>query len=73
METIISEKTLIPISAIAVLIGGVFWISSMYAQGRENANAIIGIKQEQKELKVEIREDLRRLEDKIDLLLERKK
>lgn len=45
----LTETTLIPLSMVIALVGGVFWLSTMYAQGAANAKA-------QEETKVEILE-----------------
>jgi hypothetical protein len=36
----ITEKTLIPISAIGVVVGGVFWLTMLYFQTNANAKAL---------------------------------
>lgn len=80
MENIISEKTLIPVSVLATVIGGVFWLSNIYATGESNASDINLLREEQRvvlqrqrDLRLEIKEDLIRVEAKIDKLLERQR
>lgn len=46
----ISEDTLLPISLVIVLVGGVFWLSSAYSQISANAADIADIKQERETL-----------------------
>ena len=36
----ISETTVIPISMVLILFGGVFWLTQIYVQGNANAAAI---------------------------------
>ena len=69
----ITEKTLVPISLLAVLAGGVFWLSSMYAQTTANAQAIVEIKEAQKDDRREIIERLNHIDNKIDRLLRQTK
>ena len=64
METIITEKTLLPISLLAILAGGIFWLSSMYALANSNEKQIVIIK-------TDLKSDISRLEAKVDRLLER--
>lgn len=73
----INEKTLIPIGATATIVslvaGGIFWISAVYAQGRNNAASIEEMKSKSKEDRVEIldivketRGDVKELNRKVD-------
>lgn len=39
----LSENTLIPVSFIAVIAGGIFWLSSLWFQTQSNAQAISSI------------------------------
>jgi len=64
METIITEKTLLPISLLVILAGGIFWLSSMYALANSNEKQISIIK-------TDLKSDILRLESKVDRLLER--
>jgi len=64
METIITEKTLLPISLLVILAGGIFWFSSMYALASNNEKQIVIIK-------TDLKSDISRLEAKVDRLLER--
>ena len=66
MQDIISEKTLIPVSLIIVLVGAIFWLSSMYALANNNKEQIVEIKNDYKQ-------GIDRLEKKIDILLLRSK
>lgn len=69
MNTIINEKTLVPVSLLAALAGGIFWLSSMYAQTQANAQAVVEIKETQKDDRREIIERLNMIDNKIDRLL----
>lgn len=66
-ENIINERTLVPVSLLiaigSALIGGAVWLTAQDARGKSNAIAI-------KETRVELREDILRIEKKVDRLLE---
>jgi len=64
MENVITEKTLLPISLLVILAGGIFWLSSMYALANSNEKQITIIK-------TDLKSDIIRLESKVDRLLER--
>ena len=64
MENVITEKTLLPISLLVILAGGIFWLSSMYALANSNEKQIAIIK-------TDLKSDIIRLESKVDRLLER--
>ena len=66
MENVITEKTLLPISLLVILAGGIFWLSSMYALANSNEKQITIIK-------TDLKSDIIRLEAKVDRLLERVK
>lgn len=66
MENVITEKTLLPISLLVILAGGIFWLSSMYALANSNEKQITIIK-------TDLKSDIIRLESKVDRLLERVK
>ena len=60
----ITEGTLLPISLVIVIIGGVSWLTTIHAGERNNAAAIEEIKTHAKEFSANVG-------DKIDILLER--
>ena len=64
MENVITENTLLPISLLVILAGGIFWLSSMYALANSNEKQITIIK-------TDLKSDIIRLESKVDRLLER--
>jgi hypothetical protein len=66
MENVITEKTLLPISLLVIIAGGIFWLSSMYALANSNEKQITIIK-------TDLKSDIIRLESKVDRLLERVK
>lgn len=66
---ILSEGTLIPVSLLVVIVGGVFWLSSMYAQTNANAESVVEIKQQQKDDRKEIMDRLSLIDGKIDRML----
>jgi len=43
----ITESTLIPLSLLAVLAGGIFWLSTLYAEVRTNSAAVAEMKMTQ--------------------------
>ena len=45
----ITEKTLIPVSLVVVIVGGVFWFSNLWAVSKQNAEDIKEIKIKQEE------------------------
>lgn len=45
----LSEKTPVTVGLVITAIGGVFWLSMVFAQGQENAKAIAEIKAEKAE------------------------
>lgn len=65
-KIILSEKTLIPVSMLSVIVGGVFWLSSMHALSKANAADI-------KENKSDVLRRLDRIENKVDRLIEASK
>lgn len=40
----ITENTLVPISILGVIVGGIFWLSNMYFQTKASADDIVEIK-----------------------------
>jgi hypothetical protein len=70
---VLSEKTLIPISAIGLVIGAAMWITAVYAQGEENAKAILEIKSQREKDSDRIYHELELVNDKLDRLIERTK
>lgn len=72
-ETIksVTESTLIPISLVVILFGGVFWLSSIWFKADASAYAVTEIKKEIKEDKIILREDLLRINDKLDYIIDR--
>jgi hypothetical protein len=60
----ITEGTLIPISLVVIIIGGVSWLTTIHAGEKRNADNITEIKSHAKEFSVNVGE-------KIDILLER--
>ena len=50
----ISEKTLIPLSLLSAIVGGVIWLTTIFDQGRANAQVISEIKDGIEELNEKI-------------------
>ena len=45
---VLNEKTLLPISLVVILLGGVFWLSTVFAQVRVNADRLKELREDQK-------------------------
>lgn len=56
---VISEKTLVPLSLIAVLVGGIAWLTDMHFTSRANAKDI-------QEIKIDYKGLSTKLYDKVD-------
>jgi hypothetical protein len=65
-RTILGQDTLVPISVIAVVFGACVWLTTVWAQGHDNAASIIDLKaQQDKNLdKIEIK--LEKIESKLE-------
>lgn len=57
----ITENTLIPISAVVILAGGIFWLSSLYVKSDVLAQRMSSIEENIKESEVFQREVIERL------------
>lgn len=68
---IISESTLLPISLVITLAGGIIWLSALWYREEVNAASITEIKQTMKDDKQILREDLDRINEKLDYIIER--
>ena len=40
---VISESTLIPVSMVVVIVGGIYWLTTIYNQGVANASSLIDL------------------------------
>lgn len=69
---VISEKTLIPIGALSVIVGAVMWLTSVWKQGDANAAQIQDIKATQQHENDRIYDKLDKMDAKIDHLLDKK-
>ena len=58
----LTEKTLVPVSLILVLLGGVLWLSEIYAMAKHSTEEI-------KSIKLEKRQDLDAINAKFDRIL----
>ncbi len=73
MKTI-TENTLVPISLVIAIGGGIFWLTEIYFNGQANANSITDIKQNQEKFiedvskdVAQIKKSLNRIEGKLDV------
>jgi hypothetical protein len=73
MKTILTENTLIPISAIVLVFGASAWLTTVWKQGEANASEIKDIKQTQTNDMEKIDYKLEKINEKIDRLLEKQK
>lgn len=73
MKTILTENTLIPISAIVLVFGASAWLTNVWKQGEANAAQIQEIKQTQSSDMDKIDHKLEKIDEKIDRLLEKQK
>lgn len=53
----VTAETMVPLSVIGVLAGGIFWLSTLYAQGNVNAKAIEKLNTQQ-EAMLEMKADI---------------
>jgi len=52
IKSYLSTDTLLPLGFVLTIIGGVFWLSVMWSEGRSNAREITSIKIELKEMQI---------------------
>ena len=76
----LTEQTLIPLSLVITILGGVIWLSVMYQKveagqlvQRENRIEIQELKRDQAQYKTDVTDRLARMETKIDALLKSRK
>lgn len=62
----ITENTLIPLSLLAVIAGGIFWFSTLYAEVRASSTDIQDLKNTMRQLQ-SIDQRLSRIEGKLGL------
>jgi TolA-binding protein len=73
MSKVLTENTLIPISAITIVFGAALWLTSIYKQGEVNAQQITEIKNQKTAEFDKLEQKIDRLNEKIDRVLERLK
>jgi hypothetical protein len=66
----ITENTLLPISLVIILAGGIMWLSSVWHQGNANAHSISELKEQRKYDREEIMRKLEIIDAKLDRTLE---
>lgn len=72
-EIILSKETLIPLGFVIVILGGVVWLTTMFANVQANSRAIASIEARLDgidEANSDIVDRMARIETKIDLLLD---
>ena len=57
MSNVLSEKTLIPISLVITIIGGVVWLTTLWFRTEAQAQNIAEVKAEQKSLVREVQDN----------------
>lgn len=70
-KVILNERTLIPVGAIAAIIGASMWLTNIWFQGEANAQQIEEVKATEALHYEKIDVKLDKMNDKIDRLLER--
>lgn len=60
----ISEKSWVSLSLVIVIIGGVFWLSTLYARANSNSENL-------KDLKSYVYRSLERIDAKLDYIIDR--
>jgi hypothetical protein len=71
-QSIISEKTLVPLGAIALIFGAAMWLTSIWRQGEANTARIQEVKQDQARDIDKVYTELNRISEKLDHLIEKK-
>ncbi len=73
IEKIINEKTLIPLSLVITLIGGVAWLTNLAGIEKANANEIQSLKHSAEKDKEYLIEELRIINSKLDMIRDKMK
>lgn len=69
---IISEKTLVPISVISIVSGGMIWLSAMWYKTEATASELVEMKSDVRKLQIDVVDRLARIETKLDSYKETK-
>ena len=72
-KTVLNQDTLMPIGAVTIIFGACIWLTSIWKQGEVNAAQIVEMKSENEKSIDRMYEKLTKIEDKIDLLMEKTK
>lgn len=64
----ITERTLIPISLVTIVMGGIFWLSAMWFRTEASAQDVSRLKQDVNNLNTEVIDRLARIETKLDIM-----
>ena len=72
MKNILSENTLIPLSALALVFGAAMWLTKIFYTGEANAAQIVEIKSNQEKNMDKVYLKLDTIEEKIDQLRQKK-
>ena len=67
---VLTQNTLIPLSAIMVVVGATGWLTTVWRQGEANAAQIQEVKVTQKADNDRLFDELHRISDKLDRLIE---
>lgn len=67
---VISESTVIPISLVIVLIGGIFWLTTIWAKGNANAAALKELQDDRKSKREEYVDTLKMINENLTSLKE---
>lgn len=70
--SVISQNTLVPLTAVGALIGFTFWLSNIYQTGEQNKRDITEIKSAMEQFS-SLSDRMTRMETKLDILIEQVK
>lgn len=68
----ISEKTWIPVSAVTIIFAAAVWLTTVWRQGDANAQQLVELKNDIDKKDERIYLKLEKINDKLDMLLEKK-
>lgn len=67
-QVILTEHTLVPLGVIAVLIGGIAWLTTLYADTKNNGNTLLRIEQKQDTLEDGIYQELKAINTRLSMI-----
>lgn len=67
-QVILTERTLVPLGVIAVIIGGIAWLTTLYADTKNNGQTLLRIEQKQDTLEGGIYEELKTINTRLSTI-----